>query len=95
LVVALKTTFDATVAVPSFKVKLLMLAAVVGRPVTASLNVAVSGVRAVVVPKPTLVAPGAGLVPVTVGLGPVMKFQLVAATDPPDTLLMAVVSERV
>ena len=72
-----------------------MLADAVGSPVTASLNVAVSGVRVAVVPRPTPVAAVAGLVVVTVGLGPVVKVQVVAASDPPDALLMAVVSERV
>ena len=82
-------------AVPSFKVKLGVLAAAVGSPVTASLNVAVNGGRVVVVPKPTPVAPFAGLVVVTVGLGPVTKVQVVAASEPPDALLMAVASESV
>ena len=63
-------------AVPSFKVKFGVLADAVGSPVTASLNVAVSGVRVVVVPRPTPVAALAGLVVATVGLGPVMKVQV-------------------
>ncbi len=65
-------------------------AAVVGRPVTASLKVAVTlAVRL------TPVAADAGLFAVIVGRGPVMKLQLWAASAPPLALLIPDVRDAV
>src|SRR6476646_661284 len=94
-VVALSATLDAIGVVPCLRVKFAVAAAVVGNPVTVSLKVAVSGVRAVVLPRAMPVAPVAGLVAVTVGRGPVMNVQDWAARAPPEALLIVAVSDSV
>ena len=71
-------------------VKFPLAAAVAGRPVTASLKVAVMfAVRL------TPVALTAGVRAVTVGAGPVMKVQVLAVSGLPATSLIAVVSDSV
>src|SRR6478609_1878764 len=94
-VAALYATLDAIRVVPCLRVKFAVAAAVVGSPVTVSLKVAVSGVRAVVLPMAMPVPPVAGLVLVTVGRGPVMNVQDWAASAPPDALLIAAVNDNV
>ncbi len=70
---------------PRWRVKVVEL-----RPVTLSLNAAVTGVGAVFVPGATPVAPAAGLTVVTVGRGPVVNVHTRSAKTFPAASLILV-----